>query len=130
VLWSDPSWEGEQPWQRAFNDTLERWQDAVGARDRVPADWEAAIDRDPHERVLQRAGLVCEQGYECTVPQRWTVETLIGFIYGTSFLNRTALDGRTDEFERDVRAALLGIQPDGVFEQDVSYAFELARRPA
>lgn len=129
LLWSEPSWIGEQPWQRALDDTVEHWRDAVGARDRVPVGWEAAIDRDPHAEVLRRVGLRNEQPFECTVSHRWTVESLTGFMYSTSFLNRVALGERTDEFGRDLRAALLAAQPDGIFDQDVSYGYELARRP-
>jgi hypothetical protein len=49
-------------------------------------------------------------------------------VYSTSFLNRTVLQDRADAFERDLRRRLLGCCPDGVFEQHLTFAYELARR--
>jgi SAM-dependent methyltransferase len=128
LLWSGPPWEGQRPWHGVFNDALERWRDIVDARDRVPEGWEQAMERDPHEHVLRRAGLTYEGLVELTVVQRWTVESLLGFVYSTSFLNRTALGQHVDAFEDDVRRRLLACRPDGVFEQDLSFVYELARR--
>jgi SAM-dependent methyltransferase len=130
LLWSGSPWLGDQPWQGVLYDTLERWRDVVGARDRVPEGWEQAIDRDPHEQVLRRAGLAYEGLFETSTTQRWSVESLIGFVYSTSFLNRAALGHHADAFAADLRALLLASCPDGVFEQDVTFAFELARRAA
>jgi SAM-dependent methyltransferase len=128
LVWSGSPWRGDRPWQRALHDTLERWQDAVGARDRVPEGWEQAIDRDPHAAVLQRAGLAYEGLFEYAVVERWSIETLIGFAYSTSFLNRTVLEHQAAAFEGDLRRQLTVCCPDGVFEQDLTFAYELARR--
>jgi SAM-dependent methyltransferase len=128
LLWSGTPWRGDRPWQRVLNATLERWRDALGVRDRVPEGWEAAMDRDPHERVLRRAGLSYEGPFEFSVLERWTVDSLIGFVYSTSFLNRAVLDRNVDAFESELRAELLSCRPDGVFEQDLSFVYELARR--
>ena len=108
-------------------DTLGGWTDAVGARHRVPTGWEQVIDRDPHEQVLRRAGLSYEGSFEFSVAERWSIETLIGFVYSTSFLNRTVLERHVDEFESDLRRRLLACCADGVFEQDLTFAYELAR---
>jgi len=128
LLWGGTPWRGDRSWQRVLDDTLEQWTDAVGARDRVPDGWEAAMDRDPHERVLARAGLVYEGRFEFAVDERWSVESLSGFVYSTSVLNRTVLEHRSAEFEDDLRRRLLACCPDGVFEQHLTFAYELARR--
>jgi SAM-dependent methyltransferase len=130
LLWSGTPWLGDRPWQGVLHETLERWRDAVDARDRVPEGWEAAMVRDPNERVLRRAGLSYEGLFGFSVAECWSVESLIGFVYSTSFLNRTVLGQRTDAFEADLRDKLLAARPDGVFEQDLTFAYELARRTA
>jgi hypothetical protein len=43
--------------------------------------------------VLRRAGLSYEGSFEHSVVERWSVESLIGFMYSTSVLNRTVLSG-------------------------------------
>jgi SAM-dependent methyltransferase len=127
LLWGGTPWHGDRRWQRVLDDTLERWRDAVGARDRVPDGWEQAMDRDPHEQVLRRAGLSYEGLFEVSLVERWTVESLIGFVYSTSFLNRAVLEHHVEAFENDLRRQLLACCPDGVFEQDLTFAYELAR---
>ena len=128
LLWSDSPWHGDQPWQHALRDTFERWMDALGARDRVPRGWEQAMDQDPHEQVLRRAGLSYEGKFEFSIVERWNVESLIGYVYSTSFLNRAVLEHQAHAFENDLRRQLLACCGDGLFEQDLTFAYELARR--
>jgi SAM-dependent methyltransferase len=128
LLWGGTPWPGDQPWQRVLLDMFERWMDAVGARTRVPEGWEKAMEQDPHEMVLRRAGLSYEGKFEFSVVERWSVDSLIGFVYSTSFLNRTVLAHHAGAFESDLRTQLLACCPDGVFEQDLTFAYELARR--
>jgi SAM-dependent methyltransferase len=128
LLWGGTPWLGDRRWQRVLDDTLQRWTNAVGARDRVPEGWEQAIDRDPHEQVLRRAGLSYEGLFEFSHVEQWTVESLTGFVYSTSFLNRVVLGHHVDAFEDDLDRQLLACCPDGVFEQDLTFAYELARR--
>jgi SAM-dependent methyltransferase len=128
LLWGGTPWRGDRPWQPVLHDTLERWRDAVGARDRVPEGWEQAMDQDPHEQVLRRAGLSYEGSFESSVVERWSIESLIGFVYSTSDLNRAVLEHDADAFESDLRRQLLASRPDGVFVQDLTFRYELARR--
>jgi SAM-dependent methyltransferase len=130
LLWGGTPWRGDRPWQRALDEALDRWMDAIGVRDRVPQGWQAAIDRDPHERVLRRAGLDYEGRFEFPCKHHWTVDSLIGFVYSTSFLSRAVLAHHVDVFERDLRVQLLTCCADDRFEADVTFAYELARRPS
>jgi SAM-dependent methyltransferase len=127
LVWSSTPWLGDTPWERALYDALERWQDEVGARDRVPAGWETAREQDPDEQVLRRAGLTPEWKFELSLEHRWTVDSLVGFIYSTSFLNRTALGDRADDFAADLRRDLLACHPDDRFEHELTFDVELAR---
>jgi SAM-dependent methyltransferase len=128
LLWGGSPGPGDEPWERAFNATTERWRDALGVRDRVPEGWEQAIERDPHAEVLRRAGLSYEGSFDFPVVETWTVESLIGFVYSTSFLNRIVLGEHAGAFERDLRERLLSCCSDGAFTQDATYRYELARR--
>jgi SAM-dependent methyltransferase len=130
LLWGGTPWRGDRRWQRVLDETLERWRDALGVRDRVPEGWEAVMDRDPHARVLRRAGLDYEGLFDFSFRHRWTVDSLIGFVYSTSFLSRSVLAHHVDAFESELRAQLLACCGDGLFEQDLTFAYELARRPA
>ena len=127
LLWGGTPSRGDRPWQGVLNDALERWMDIVGARDRVPAGWQETMDRDPSDQVLGRAGFTYEGEFTFSVDERWTVERLTGFVYSTSSLNRIALGDYATDFEDDLRSKLLAVCPDGVFEHEATFAYELAR---
>ena len=128
LLWGGDPWGEGRDWQQVLRDTLDRWRDATGTRDRVPEGWREAIERDPHEQVLRRAGLAYDGKFEFTVPGTWSIDSLVGLVYSTSFLNPTVLGSHAEAFEADLRARLQACRPDGVFAQTLSFAYELARR--
>jgi SAM-dependent methyltransferase len=128
LLWGGDPWGDGRDWQEVLRATLVRWQSIAGVRDRLPADWREAIEKDPHSEVLRRAGLAYEGKSELRVPHRWSVDSLVGFVYSTSFLSQAALGAHAAAFEDDLRARLLACRPDGELEQDLSYAYEYARR--
>jgi hypothetical protein len=108
---------------------FEEWIAEVGATDRVPAGWEQAMDRHPHERVLAEAGFEYVGKFSFVAEQTWTEETLVGCAYFGSCLNRDALGGQAAAFERDLAELLLSHQAEGVFRVPASYAYQLARKP-
>lgn len=128
LIWAEMPWQGDRRWQTVLHEGLERWQDTLGVRDRAPVGWELAADPASNEQVLQRAGLVNEGRFEFSVVKRWTLDSLIGLVYSTSVLNRAVVGNHANEFESDLRSQLLASEPDGVFEQDLSFAYDLARR--
>jgi ubiquinone/menaquinone biosynthesis C-methylase UbiE len=127
LLWSDTPWRGQQLWQQEMAETLKRWTFQLGAADRVPQGWEQAMDRAPHAEVLRRAGLAYEGRFEFAVTQWWSIESLTGFVYSTSFLNRSVLGQHADEFESDLCERLMGADGHDTFRQDATFAYELAR---
>lgn len=129
LLWGGSPWEGERHWQRVMAEGFEGWMRKVGATDRVPAGWAEPMHRDPHAHVLERAGLSFVGHFEFPIEHTWTVETLTGFVYSTSFLNPSALGGHRQAFENDLHNRLLACEPTGLFRQHGSFSYDLARRP-
>lgn len=129
LLWSDVPTSGDRPWQVAMEELFTEWMAKAGVVDRVPAAWIHAMEREPHELVLRRAGFDYAGKFEFTVELTWTLETLAGFVYSTSVLNRRALGDSAAAFEHALADRLAPLAPDGAFEQSASYAYELARAP-
>ena len=130
LLWGGSPWSGPRPWQQAMDELLERWMREVEAVGRVPAGWREAMDADPHQRVLERAGFRYDGRFEFEAPHRWSIGELAGLVLSTSFLNREALGARVREFEEDLRTCMLSFSRTGSFEEDASFAYELARMTA
>lgn len=111
-------------------ETFQDWMIKLGTADRVPPGWQVAISRDPHAKVLRGTGLHYVGSYEFFVEQSWTLESLAGFVYSTSFLNRQVLGAAVPDFERDLSTRLLVCEPARSFTAVSSYSHELAQKLA
>ena len=128
VVWSD-AWIGDAPWQQALAALFADWLEKLGTAERIPAGWQAAMDDVPHALVLQRAGFEYTGKFEFTSELTWTLESLAGYMYSTSVLNREVFGERIPEFEDDLARQLAEYSSDGLFHQSMSSAYELARKP-
>jgi SAM-dependent methyltransferase len=123
LCWSSSPWAGDRAWQLALNELLDEWRAELGADDRVPPGWDKVR---PHRDVLIAAGFESVSRYQFTVERQWTVGDLAGLVYSTSFLPAPLLGARAAEFEGDL-ADRLG--PHGTLADDLSFAYDLARKP-
>jgi SAM-dependent methyltransferase len=129
LLWGGNACLGEREWQLVLREEFAAGWTRWLATSPLPVGWQEAMDADPHERILERAGLVYEGNHEFVLPHTWSVEEVTGFCYSTSFFSRAALGERAPEFEAALAERLLAVCPDGRLEQDVGFAYGLARRP-
>lgn len=130
LCWSSGPWAGGQDWQRALAATLDRWRAALGAGHRVPAGWDLARQRRPDLQVLSDAGFEVAGGHEFTAGHRWSLPELAGYIRSTSFLPAAVLGGQAAAFDADLAASLGPRSDGGAFTETVSFAYDLARKPA
>jgi SAM-dependent methyltransferase len=124
ILWSNGPWTGSADWQLDVAQVVERWEQRL-ADGRVPRGWREAMEDEPTADVLERAGLVYEGTFTFPVILTWTIDSLIGFVYSTSTLNRIVLQDHVREFENDIRQVQVG-----PFIQHTTAAYELARLPS
>jgi len=110
-------------WQLDVASVVERWKKRL-ADGRVPPGWREAMVDEPTADVLERAGFVYEVTFSFPVSLTWTIESIIGFVYSTSTLNRIVLQFHADEFANDIRRV-----GTGPFRQNTTAAYELARLP-
>jgi len=132
VCWSSATQLGHEDWQLAFGDLLRRWQEALGARDRVPANWDQAQREHPDAEVLADTGFEIAGRCEFPTPHSWTVAELAGYVRSLSILPPSVLGDRGGEFDADLAATLAPYARDGRdgrLTETVSFAYELARKP-
>lgn len=130
LVWGDMPWVGGTSWQAELLQLFIDWVDRMHVADRVPAGFEKAMEQDPHESVLRRAGFDYLGKFEFPIEQLWSLEELTGHMYSTSLLNRAVLEERSREFEADLARRLLEVEPTGRFIGPACYAYELAVAPA
>ena len=96
-------------WRVAINGVVKKY---VGDR-RLPWD---PVDYQPeelHQTYINRSRFTDLTYYAESFDITWTIDSMIGNLYSTSFCSRRLLGDRTDAFERDLRAAILAVEPAG-----------------
>ena len=96
-------------WRDAINRVLVEY---IGREVAYPGPKAPAGQR--HEDFIARSKFVDCHEYQETQPTEWTVESILGNLYSTSFASRRVLGDRLEAFERDLRAAVLAVEPSGV----------------
>jgi SAM-dependent methyltransferase len=130
LCWSTSPWAGSLDWQQTFGALLRRWQETLGASGRIPPRAEGQRQEDPDQDVLSRAGFEPAERHRFAVEHRWTIDELAGHVRSTSFLPPSVLADRAEEFDADLTAALSPYTIDGRLPETVSFAYDLARKPA
>jgi SAM-dependent methyltransferase len=130
LCWSTSPWAGSLDWQQAFDRLLRRWQETLDASSRVPPGAESRRKEDPDQDVLLRAGFEPAERHRFAVEHRWTTDELAGHVRSTSFLPPSVLADRAADFDADLSAELSPYMIDGSLTETVSFAYDLARKPA
>ena len=128
LLWCNSPWNGGHEWQGALREVVARWTREVGTTERVPANLDQHLAEDPHATVLASAGFTIVGEFDFPTPHEWTVEQLTGFMYSTSVLSQPALGPNVQAFERDLRARLFDVEPEGVFREEIDFSYTLASK--
>jgi len=130
LCWSTSPWVGEEDWQQSLAATLSRWRRKLGVEHRIPAGADRERERRPDAEVLAAAGFKMVGRHRFTVEHHWSLAELTGHIRSTSFLPPAVLGDRAGEFDADLAATLRAHNDEDVFTQTVSFAYDLARKPA
>jgi hypothetical protein len=62
------------------------------------------------------------------VTHTWTLDSLVGHLYSTSFCSKHVLGKRQEPFERDLRETLSRLDPAGEFSEEMVWEAFFARR--
>ena len=131
LCWSSSPWTGEEEdWQRVLATILAQWQARLGAEQRAPEGWDTARSDRPDSQVLAEAGFEVLGRCEFTREHRWSLRELAGLIRSTSFLPSSVLGDQAAAFDEDLAAGLRPYGDGGVYAETVSFAYDLARKPA
>jgi SAM-dependent methyltransferase len=130
LLWSSTAWTGDGDWQRTMGAVVRHWMHTADTTDRVPANLDAALAAEPNLALFGAGGFSVIGTFDFPTRHVWSVEALIGLMYSTSVLSRSALGTHAEAFEHDLRRRLLEVNPRGVFEEEIDFAYELVARPA
>ncbi|MCU0542633.1 MAG: class I SAM-dependent methyltransferase [Oscillatoriaceae cyanobacterium Prado104] len=115
--YEDP-WKSEHPWKKAAISVVKKW---LGEQRRTGKGgqglWQPLAVS--HEEILARSSFVDRAKYEVKFTQFWTLNSYIGYLYSTAFCLPSFVGDNRENFEADLRASLLAIEPSGQFAEEL-----------
>src|SRR5262249_28768413 len=120
---------GDAPWRHALAEVVTHFVGVPAQRagDKPnPTLAEAIADE---EMVLRHAGFVEVATDSVAVPHIWSLSDLLGNLRSTSVLSRHALGDRHAAFEAELTAALLAIDANGRYAEQIGCGYTFARKP-
>jgi ubiquinone/menaquinone biosynthesis C-methylase UbiE len=125
VLSPSSFWAGRATsWKAIVVETIKRW---LGEERRAGPGLYAA--RPLHEECLQQTPFNAITQTTLVQPHVWTADSIVGYLFSTSFASKAVLGEKAESFERDLRARLSSLSPNGQFEDEIEHSIISARRP-
>ncbi len=123
VVTGSPSlWTRANGWQQAVREVIQRW---LGEQRRAGS---GSYRHPPerHEAVIARSAFRRMEHYRLNYRAVRDIDWIVGNLYSTSFASPAVLGERREGFERDLRATLEALNPNGRFEEEIALEAILA----
>ncbi|MEK5396251.1 class I SAM-dependent methyltransferase [Paenibacillus sp. FSL K6-2859] len=110
---------GHEPlsWQLKVNEVVKRWL----GNERIAGDSIYTHPKERHEDIVARSSFkdverLILPSYSVT----WTVDSILGNLYSTSYASKRLFGDHLEQFEADLKSSLLEIEPMGKFTEVLS----------
>jgi SAM-dependent methyltransferase len=120
---------GTEPWQRLVADIMRQWTRRTGAHGDVSAPPQPGSGPDHNEWVLRDTGFAEVASYPFVAPHAWSLDTILGNLYSTSFCSKQVLGDNAVAFEAVLKAALLAHDPSGTYREQMRFGYTIGRKP-
>ncbi|MBW4426497.1 MAG: class I SAM-dependent methyltransferase [Nostoc desertorum CM1-VF14] len=120
----DNPWESSLPWKQAVIGVVKKWlgeERRTGQRGqgiRKPVD-------PPHEVVIANSKFARQEFYKVPFEKSWTVSSYLGYLYTTAFSLKIFYGDKAEEFEADIKEALLAVEPSGHFTEELTATIQV-----
>jgi SAM-dependent methyltransferase len=121
---------GTEPWQRLVADIVRQWTRRASANGDVPVQPQPGSGPGHNERVLRATGFAEVASYPFVAPYDWTIDTIIGNLYSTSFCSKQVLGDNVEAFEAALKATLCTHDPSGKYHEQMRFGYTIGRKPA
>ena len=120
-------WESTVPWHQAVVDVIKGW---LGPQRRTAAGAYKTVPYERFEEALARNRFAISEQNEVSLTHVWDVDSIVGFLYSTSFANQGLFGAKLGAFEDELRETLLDLSPSGHFQEEITFDYILARKAA
>ncbi len=122
VRWNDTTLDG---WRKVRRDLLQKY---LGQERRAGSGTYVEPEEEDEDLVRASPFRTYEE-WEHEYVRTWTVDSIIGFLYSTSFAAPHLFGDQKEAFEHDLTRALLELDPSGTFTEEASVEALFLRKP-
>lgn len=117
-------WAADNPWKTAVRSVI---QDFLGEQRRAGASTFNHHDR-PYSEIMAESPFNQVEEFRVPVQRVWTTESILGYLYSTSFAAPQLFGVHIAEFEEAVKATLARFSDTDTFEEDNEFLIRIGRR--
>ena len=125
ILGSPSLWHGDEAWHSVVRGVIQRW---LGERRRAGAG-AFSTPSQTHQSVLAQLGYAIEED-TFPITHEWSLETLLGYLYSTSFASPELLADNRKRFEADLELALRTHESSGRYLETIRFQLIVATPPS
>src|SRR5262245_12719685 len=122
ILSPSSFWRGREPWHQIVIRTIKDW---LGEQRRAGAG--AFTAARLHQECLAQTPFADIKVVDIHKTHVWTADSIVGYLYSTSFASRAVLGDLREPFERDLRERLSGLSVEGGFVEEIEFSIISAR---
>lgn len=123
ILAGGSIWNGESHWQQKVVQLIKKW---LGENRRAGSGTYQVEKR--HEDYIKATSFQLMEKGEYVYEHTWDIEGVLGYLYSTSFCSPQLLGENKEDFEKEIRTSLLGVNPNGTFTEKVEITYFLLRK--
>ncbi|MFD9975927.1 class I SAM-dependent methyltransferase [Streptomyces sp. NPDC059017] len=125
AIFSDSSfWTATSPWKEAVRDVIK----AFLGEERRAGSGTFRHHKRPYSEIMEESPFHQVEEARIPVHRTWTTETILGYLYSTSFAVPRLFGDRLQEFETAVKERLAGFSEDDTFPEENEFLIRFGRR--
>ena len=117
-------WSSDSPWAHAVRSVV---QEFLGEQRRAGEGVFRPSTR-PYREILAESAFSQVSEVRVPVTRDWSPDTILGYLYSTSFAAPRLFGARRPDFESAIRETLAALNPEGIFGEDASFTMTIGRR--
>jgi hypothetical protein len=118
-------WGGREPWQQVVISTTREW---LGEERRAGSGVFEAVPL--HQECLAQTPFADIKLVEIHKTHVWTANSIVGYLYSTSFASRAVPGSLREPFEIDLRKRLSRLSAEDRFAEEIEFSIVSARASA
>ncbi|MCM8819791.1 MAG: hypothetical protein NC925_03240 [Candidatus Omnitrophica bacterium] len=117
-------WTGKEEWERAVKRVVQKY---LGEERRAGKGKFKASEK-PWDEIIAHSPFKFVRIHDVPIVRNWDIESIIGYLFSTSFAAPRLFGDRLDEFKKEIKNVLLSINPKGAFRENAVWAIILGSK--